>query len=99
MKFHGMLRAFRTTMEDGRMERYTPDEMVNFLVESEWDERHNRKIERGLKNAKFRYKANVEDLIYDERRNLDKNEVHRLADCSFVKKAQNVIITGSTGVG
>jgi DNA replication protein DnaC len=99
MKFHGMLRAFRTTMEDGRMQRYTPDEMVNFLVESEWDERHNRKIERGLKNAKFRYKANVEDLIYDERRNLDKNEVHRLADCSFVKKAQNVIITGSTGVG
>lgn len=99
MKFHGMLRAFRTTMEDGRMERYTPDEMVNFLVESEWDERHNRKIERGLKNAKFRYKANVEDLIYDERRNLDKNEVHRMADCSFIKKAQNVIITGSTGVG
>jgi hypothetical protein len=28
MKFHGMLRAFRTTMEDGRMQRYTPDEMV-----------------------------------------------------------------------
>ena len=99
MKFYGMMRAFSTTIESGQMSRYTPDEMVGFLVESEWDERHNRKIDRGLKNAKFRYKANIEDLIFDQKRNLDKNEVHRLADCTFIGKKQNIIITGSTGVG
>ena len=99
MKFYGMMRAFSTTLESGQTSRYTPDEMVGFLVESEWDERHNRKIDRGLKNAKFRYKANIEDLIFDQKRNLDKNEVHRLADCTFIGKQQNIIITGSTGVG
>ena len=99
MKFYGMMRAFSTTLESGQTSRYTPDEMVGFLVESEWDERHNRKIDRGLKNAKFRYKANIEDLIFDQKRNLDKNEVHRLADCTFIGKKQNIIITGSTGVG
>lgn len=98
MKFYGMLRAFRTTMESGQMNQYTPDEMTGFLIESEWDDRHNRKIERGLMNAKFRYKAGIENIIYDKR-NLDKNEVHRLADCTFIEKKQNVIITGSTGVG
>ena len=99
MKFYGMMRAFSTTLESGQTSRYTPDEMVGFLVESEWDARHNRKIDRGLKNAKFRYKANIEDLIFDQKRNLDKNEVHRLADCTFIGKKQNIIITGSTGVG
>ena len=99
MKFYGMMRAFSTTLESGQTSRYTPDEMVGFLVESEWDERHNRKIDRSLKNAKFRYKANIEDLIFDQKRNLDKNEVHRLADCTFIGKKQNIIITGSTGVG
>ena len=99
MKFYGMMRAFSTTLESGQTSRYTPDEMVGFLVESEWDERHNRKIDRGLKNAKFRYKANIEDLIFDQKRNLDKNEVHSLADCTFIGKKQNIIITGSTGVG
>ena len=99
MKFYGMMRAFSTTLESGQTSRYTPDEMVGFLVESEWDERHNRKIDRGLKNAKFRYKANIEDLIFDQKRNLDKNEVHLLADCTFIGKKQNIIITGSTGVG
>ena len=93
MKFYGMMRAFSTTLESGQTSRYTPDEMVGFLVESEWDERHNRKIDRGLKNAKFRYKANIEDLIFDQKRNLDKNEVHRLADCTFIGKKQNIIIT------
>ena len=98
MKFYGMKRAFRTTMESGQMNQYTPDEMVGFLIESEWDDRHNRKIERSLLNAKFRYKAGIESIIY-EKRNLDKNEVHRLADCTFIEKKQNIIITGSTGVG
>lgn len=99
LKFYGMLRAFRTTIEAGQMNRYTPDEMVAFLVESEWDDRHNRKIERGLKNARFRYAASIEGIIYDDHRNLDKNDVHRLADCTFIEKRQNIIITGSTGAG
>lgn len=99
LKFYGMLRAFRTTIEAGQMNRYTPDEMVAFLVESEWDDRHNRKIDRGLKNARFRYAASIENIIYDDHRNLDKNEVHRLADCTFIEKRQNIIITGSTGAG
>ena len=99
LKFFGMLRAFRTTIEAGQMNRYTPDEMAAFLVESEWDDRYNRKIERGLKNAKFRYKAGLEEIIYDAKRNLEKNDVHRLADCTFIEKKQNIIITGSTGVG
>lgn len=98
MKFFGMLRAFRTTMEAGQMNQYTPDEMIGFLIESEWDDRQNRKIERGLQNAKFRYKAGIENIIYDKR-SLDKNEIHRLADCTFIEKKQNIIITGSTGVG
>ena len=99
LKFFGMLRAFRTTIEAGQMNRYTPDEMAAFLVESEWDDRYNRKIERGLKNAKFRYKAGLEEIIYNEKRNLEKNDVHRLADCTFIEKKQNILITGSTGVG
>jgi DNA replication protein DnaC len=99
LKFFGMLRAFRTTIEAGQMNRYTPDEMVAFLVESEWDDRQNRKIERGLKNARFRYRADIENIIYDGKRNLEKNDVHRLADCTFIENKQNVLITGSTGVG
>lgn len=99
MKFFGMLRAFRTSIENGRTNGYTTDEMIAFLIESEWDERHNRSIQRHITNARFRYKANIEELHYDQERNLNKNQLLRYADCSFIEKSENILITGSTGIG
>jgi DNA replication protein DnaC len=69
------------------------------LIDSEWDERHNRRIERSIKNARFHYKSNIESLNFEVSRNLDRTQILRLADCEFVTKNQNVLITGSTGVG
>ena len=98
MRMFGMKRAFSSTMKSGSI-TYTPDELVRYLIEAEWDDRHNRKIDRLTKAAHFRYKANVEEIIYEEGRNIDKNLLHRLASCNFIAKAENVLITGSTGVG
>jgi DNA replication protein DnaC len=99
MKFYGMLRAFQTSLESGKMNDLTADEMVAHLVNEEWDDRYNRKIARSLKNAKFRYTASVEQMHFDENRNMDKNLVQRLAECTFVEKKENVLVTGSTGIG
>lgn len=99
MKLYGMSRAFKTTMDTQSTNPLTGDEWIALLVESEWDERCNRSIDRGVKNARFRYKASIEALDFGEQRLLDKNQIHRLASCDFLKKAENVFITGSTGTG
>ena len=62
-------------------------------------QRHNRRIERSIKNTRFHYKSNIENINFDESRNLDRNLVLRLAGCEFVEKNENILITGSTGVG
>ena len=99
MKLMGMLRAFTTSLESEQMTGYTPDEMISFLVQSEWDDRQNRQVERQLKNAKFRYNASLEEIIYDADRNLDRNQLMRYAECSFIESRENLFITGSTGIG
>lgn len=99
MKFFGMVRAFRTSMENGSMSRLTPDELVSMLVESEWDDRNNRRIDRHIRNARFRYKANIEQMHFDLDRNLDKNQFMRLSECTFIDKNETLLITGSTGIG
>jgi DNA replication protein DnaC len=99
MKLHGMVRAFRTSLEAGRADNWTADELVSMLIDSEWDERYNRKLNRNLKNARFRYKAAVEQINFDTTRDLNKNYILRLADCEFIDKKENVLITGSTGIG
>ncbi len=99
MKFHGMARALSSTMEAGHNIDYTADELVAFLVESEWEDRQNRKVKNLVKRAKFRYCAGFEEISYNVRRKLDKNLLMRLATCQFIDRAENVIITGPTGIG
>lgn len=99
LKFFGMAAAFKTSLEDGRLSELTTDEMISVLIESEWDDRNNRRIERNVRNARFRYNASIEQLHFNIDRNLDKNQVKRFAECSFIDKAENVLITGSTGIG
>jgi hypothetical protein len=92
MKLYGMHRAFRASLESDNMNALTTDEMVAHLVEEEWDERYNRKITRGIINAKFRYKASVEQMYFDTDRGMDKNQVMRLADCTFIEKKEKTEI-------
>jgi DNA replication protein DnaC len=99
MKFYGMARAFQASLESGKMNDLTADEMVAHLIDEEWDDRYNRKLERSMKNARFRYKASVEQMDFDTHRNMDKNQVMRLAECAFIDKKECVLITGSTGIG
>ena len=98
MRMPGMARAFQLTQESGKNEKFTPDEMIAHLIESEWDERYNRKLDRSVGRARFRYKASVERISFEDNR-LDKNQLLRLADCEFVKRKENIILTGSTGIG
>ena len=99
MKLHGMSRAFRSTMESGLNHKFTSDELLSHLVDAEWDDRNNRKFDRLVKAAKFKYKASFEEIDFGLKRNLDKNLLLRLSDCRWLRTHQNIIITGSTGVG
>ena len=99
MKLLGMYRVFKTNLESDAPGSYTADELIAHLIDAEWDDRQNRSIDQKIKNARFRYKADLEDLYYHSDRNIDRNQVMRLADCSFIEKAESVLITGSTGIG
>jgi len=99
MKLYGMHGAFKTAVETGKTDHYTIDQFVSMITDAEWDERLNRRIERSISNAKFHYRADIENIIFDESRNLDRTLILRLAECEFVEKNENILITGSTGVG
>lgn len=99
MKLYGMVRAFQTSLDSGKMDTYTADELVGSLIDSEYDDRYNRKLDRSLHRARFRYKASIEQISFTEEREINKNQVLRLADGDFIAKKENVLITGSTGIG
>ena len=99
LKFYGMRKAYELSMETGRTGNFTTDELVAWLIEAEYNDRYNRKIERLIRQARFRYQAVVEQINYAPKRNLDKNLLLRLAGGDYLKKKENILITGPTGSG
>src|SRR5690606_23775540 len=99
MKLHGMLGAYQTLLLNAGKETLTTEEVISLLVQTEWEERENRKVNRHLRNARFRYQASVQELDFNRNRQLDKTLILRLAEGSFIKRHEDVLISGPTGVG
>ena len=100
MKLHGMVRAFRAAMESGTKNQFTADELLSHLVDAEWDQRHDRRLARLLRVARFRYgAAPFEQIAWTLARGLDKNQLLRLSSCRWIEEHRDLIITGPCGTG
>jgi DNA replication protein DnaC len=69
------------------------------FIEAEVQERQARKTLATVRAARFRYQASLEEIEYLPERNLDKHLLLQLWDTSFVKRGENLLITGATGSG
>lgn len=99
LKLYGMSRAFGGLLKANQQHGMTTDEVLSVLLQSEWEERETRKTNKNIKQAKFRYQAAIEQIDFTAHRSLDKNIFLRLTDCSFIRRAENILISGPTGVG
>lgn len=99
LKFTGMYHAYMDTMQTGQLNKMDNDLFLSQLIECEWDERYNRRTERLIRTASFHYRASVEEILFDEERNLDKGKIEELARCEYLEKAEDILITGATGTG
>ena len=67
------------------------------LAEAEQQYRNRKRTEMYLKTSKLRYNAVMEDVICSEERNLNKEMPLKLMDCTFIDRAENLLIDGKTG--
>lgn len=99
MRLEGMHNLYKNMLGSSQCDSVTNEELLTLLINAEWDNRENNRIERALKEAKFRYQASIENIWYDDDRGLDKSQIIRLSECSYIKQAKNILITGFTGTG
>lgn len=99
LRMSGFIRAYREIIETGRNKDFTTEEIISHLVQAEWDDRYNRRLKRLITRARFRYQASMEQIDYAAKRDLDKNQMLRLSSCSWITNKQNIIVSGSTGLG
>ena len=99
MRLDAMATLHLQQIKDNTLESFTIDEYLALLTDHEWEHRKDRKITRLIKQANFRQPASLADINYTQSRNLDKNMFARLGTLDFIKRKENIIITGASGVG
>jgi len=99
MKLNGMADAFKDQLQQPNMTGLSFEERFTLLVDCQWTWREDRRMKRLLANAKLKINGCVEDIDFKTPRGIDKSVILRLANCDWIRSAQNIIITGPTGVG
>ena len=100
LKLDGMARALEEQQIMPASQELTFEDRLGLLVEREIVWRDNRRLERLLRQAKLKQaQACMEDIDYRGSRNLDKRLMLTLAGCDWIRRSQNVLLTGPTGSG
>ncbi|MFH1934511.1 MAG: IS21-like element helper ATPase IstB [Pseudomonadota bacterium] len=99
MKLNGMADAFKDQLQQPNINDLPFEDRFALLVDLQWTFKEDRRMKRLLSNAKLKINGCIEDIDYKTPRGMDKSVILRLATCEWIKNAQNIIITGPTGVG
>ncbi len=99
LKLFAMLHALEAQMGMKDIEEMDFMDRLGLLVDAELIARENKRLQSRLKNAKLRLSACIEDLDIKAARGLDRNVITALATSDWLKRHQNVIVTGATGSG
>lgn len=99
MRLHGFAQAYRELTENALDKNFSSDELIAHLIESEYEDRYNRKLKRLISQARFKQQASFEQINFNHPRGIDKNVLLRLQQGDWIKKSRDLIITGPAGVG
>ena len=100
LNLSGFKQALELQSEGAKYQALSFEERLYHLFEAEINQRHDKRIKRMLSFAKLKdSSASLDQIEYHAKRNLDKSQILSLANCEFINKAQNILLTGMTGTG
>ena len=95
----GMARNYETVLQLPAHQQPEAHLLLAQLVDAEQQQRIWHKTQFFLKLSKLRFQATLQQIQYGKERNLSKEQISSLADCAFIDRAENLLITGATGAG
>ena len=69
------------------------------VLEQEISQRENNRIHRGIRQASFPVIKTLDSFDFRAIPSLNKQKVLKLAGCEYIKKLENIILVGNSGVG
>jgi DNA replication protein DnaC len=96
---YGMAKALVEIDAAGQAEALGHHEWLGLLLDRETSWRRDKRLATRLRIAKLRHQAAIEDVDYRSPRGLDRTLFQKLAEGEWINHAENLLMTGLTGVG
>ena len=92
MKLGGMADSYEAILSLPVNQQPQAHEMLAGLVDAEQQYRSHKRMQMFLRLSKLRYQATIQDIDCSEKRNLSKEKLMILADCSYLDRGENILI-------
>ncbi|MBF0546063.1 MAG: ATP-binding protein [Candidatus Riflebacteria bacterium] len=99
LRLSGMLKALTEQEANPEIKSLSFEERFGLLVDRESIEQANKRLNSRLKMARLRQNAVIEDFDWKTIRGLNKTFIMELTSCEWIRRKQNILILGPTGVG
>ena len=99
LKLKGMANAYHAVLALPVGQQPSIHQLMARLSEAELQHRKQLKTASYLKLSKLRYDAVLEQVHCNAGRNLSQDQLLAVADCAFIQRSENILITGATGCG
>lgn len=99
LRLNPMADAYQRQLGQPNLHQLPFDERFGLIVEATTSQKESAKIKRLMKQARMPETAMLEEVDFRSGRGLDQKQIASLSSCEWVRRQQNIIITGATGVG
>ena len=100
MRLYGMADSLLRRINQPDHQDLSFEEFLGLVIDDEYLRRKNNKYARFLNQSKIKIKqARIEEIDYAASRGLLKTKVLNMQNNEWINAHQNILITGSTGVG
>lgn len=99
MKLKGMLYSVDRLTTEALNDEWSHSELIDALIEAEYEYKKEKKIENKIKVAKLKLKPELEDFDYTAKRSITKSQFKELTKLKWIKQGRAILLIGQTGVG
>jgi DNA replication protein DnaC len=99
MKLEGMLKNLEETLNMAAQNQWSHTDMLDALVQAEYDFREKKRTGILLKNSKLKSMPALEDIDLTAKRDITKVQVKELYTLGWLGHSRPLLIIGPTGVG
>jgi DNA replication protein DnaC len=99
MRLFGIHAACERRAQEALSQQLHPLEFLRLILEDELLSRKDRTAKALVTKARFRFRADLEDLDLSFHKDLTKGKIKELSELSFFHNLENLLVIGKTGVG